>query len=224
MAVKKSIKILSSAASNAIIDWDKELKPLFKKYKGKKHPLEYKNLYQLVIMVILSARDSDRHINQIAPALFRKFPSVKKLSAASPEELHSYIKGVINYVRKAKWISAFAKEVKSDKYIPLTVETLTQFKGIGRKTANVIMTEMGVSLEGVMVDLHTMRVAPRLGIANGTNPEIIEKQLMEKVQQKNWGMLGLSLSHLGRETCRPTNPKCHECVVNSVCEYYRLLK
>ncbi|MBW7889108.1 MAG: endonuclease III [Bacteroidetes bacterium] len=224
MAVKKSAKILSDAVSNEINDWNKALKPLFKKYKGKKHPLEYKNLYQLVIMVILSARDSDRHINQIAPALFKKFSSVKKLSTASPEELHPYIKGVLNYARKAEWISAFAKEVKSDKNIPLTIETLTQFKGIGRKTANVIMTEMGVPLEGVIVDLHTLRVAPRIGIAKGTNPENIEKQLMEKVQQKNWGILGLSLSHLGRETCRPTNPKCHECVVNTICEYYRLLK
>ncbi len=79
-------------------------------------------------------------------------------------------------------------------------------------------------MEGVIVDLHVLRVAPRLGIAHGTNPLKVEKQLMEKIPQRYWRVLGMSLTHLGREICRPTNPKCPECPANSVCEYYRKKK
>lgn len=203
------------------IDWNKALKPLFKKYQGRKHPLEYKNLYQLVVMVVLSARDSDRNINALAPALFEKFPSMKHLAKATPEELYPYISKITNFANKARWLITTAKEIKDDKNIPLTMEGLTQYPGIGRKSANVIMSQMNVPAEGVIVDLHTLRVAPRLGIAVGTNPEKIEKQLMEVVDKKYWHVLGMSLTYLGRETCRPTNPKCEECVVNEVCEFYK---
>jgi len=202
-------------------DWNKELKPLFKKYEGRKHPLEYKNLYQLLVMVVLSARDSDRNINSLAPALFGKFPSMKHLAKATPEDLYPFISKVSNFGNKAQWLTKTAKEIKDDKNIPLTQEGLTQYSGIGRKSANVIMSQMDVPAEGVIVDLHTLRVAPRLGIAKGTNPEKIEKQLMEKIPQKNWHLLGMSLTYLGRETCRPSNPKCPECLVNSVCEFYK---
>lgn len=203
------------------IDWNKELTPLFKKYKGRKHPLEYKNLYQLLVAVLLSARDSDRNINSLSPALFRKFPSMRHLAKATPRNLYPFIRKVSNFANKAQWLTKTAKEIKDDRNIPLTQEGLTQYSGIGRKSANVIMSQMGVPAEGVIVDLHTLRVAPRLGIATGTNPEKIEKQLMEKVARKNWHRLGMSLTYLGRETCRPKNPKCHECVVNSVCDFYK---
>ncbi len=206
------------------IDWNKELKALFKKYDGRKHPLEYKNLYQLLVMVVLSARDSDRNINSLAPALFEKFPSMKHLAKATPEDLYPFISKVSNFGNKAQWLTKTAKEIKDDKNIPLTQEGLTQYSGIGRKSANVIMSQMNAPAEGVIVDLHTLRVAPRLGIAKGTNPEKIEKQLMEKVDKRNWHLLGMSLTYLGRETCRPTNPKCHECLVSSVCEFYNSSK
>ena len=203
------------------IDWNKALQPLFKKYKGRKHPLEYKNLYQLLVMVVLSARDSDRNINSKAPALFEKFPSMKHLSKATPEDLYPFISKVSNFGNKATWLIKTAQAIKDDKNIPLTMDALTELSGIGRKSANVIMGEMDAPMEGVIVDLHVLRDAPRLGIATGTNPEKIEKQLMAKVPQKNWHILGMALTFLGRETCRPTNPKCHECVVNSVCAFYK---
>ncbi|MDD8017729.1 MAG: endonuclease III [Bacteroidota bacterium] len=221
MAKKKSPNTKDLFDQKDDTDWNKELKPLFKKYDGKKHPLDYKNLYQLLVMVVLSARDSDRNINSLAPALFEKFPSMKHLAKATPEDLFPFISKVSNFGNKSQWLTKTAKEIKDDKNIPLTQEGLTQYSGIGRKSANVIMSQMGVLAEGVIVDLHTLRVTPRLGIATGTNPEKIEKQLMEKVDKKNWHLLGMSLTYLGRETCRPTNPKCHECVVSSVCEFYK---
>ena len=205
----------------AILNWQKEIQPLIKKYKGKKHPLNYESTYQLVVMVVLSAQDSDRHINQLAPTFFNAFPDMKALSKATSEELFSIINKVRNFGNKTKWLIELANIIKEDKNIPTDLEGLTALPGIGRKSANVIMREVGVKAEGIIVDLHVVRVAPRLGIAKGTDPKKLEKQLMESLDQNDWGEVGMAISFLGRETCRPTNPKCSECVMNKVCEYFK---
>src|SRR5215218_5889426 len=107
------------------IDWNKALQPLLKKYKGKKHPLEYNNYYELLVMVVLSAQDSDRHINQIAPEFFKAFPDMKALSKAEPESLFPLISKVRNFGNKTKWLLEVAKQIKQDKNIPSTMEELT---------------------------------------------------------------------------------------------------
>ena len=205
------------------IDWSKEIQPLMKKYKGKKHPLEYKNLYQLVVMVVLSAQDSDKHINQVAIPFFEAFPDMRSLAKADSEMLFKFISKVRNFGNKTKWLMSLAQTLKEDENIPLTMEGLTALTGIGRKSANVIMREMGKKPEGVIVDLHVVRVAPRLGIATGSDPKKIEKQIMEAIPQKDWGV-GMDLSFLGREICRPTNPKCDECPMNKVCAFFQQSK
>lgn len=201
--------------------WSEEFKPLLKKYKGKKHPLEYKNTYQLVVMVILSAQDSDKHINQVAIDLFKAFPTMESLAKADAEMLYKYIGKVRNFGNKTKWLMDLASKIKTDKNIPLTLDELTTLPGIGRKSANVILRESGKKAEGIIVDLHVVRVAPRIGIAAGTDPKKIEKQLMEATSEKDWGEVGMAISFLGREICRPTNPKCPECVMNKVCAYHK---
>jgi len=206
--------------STPSINWLKHFKPLFKIYGQRKHPLEFKNPYQLLVVVILSARDSDQHINEIAPRFFKRYPSMKELARAKPQEMFPLIGSVTNFANKAKWLVSIARIVKDNKKIPKTMEGLTALSGIGRKSANVIMSELGYDMEGVIVDLHVVRVATRLGIAKALNPEKIERQLMEAVPQKYWRELGRSLTFLGREICRPTNPKCPECVMKRVCAYY----
>ena len=201
------------------IKWSEAIKPLLKKYKGKQHPLEYKNVYQLIVMVVLSAQDSDKHINQVALKFFEAFPDMKALSKATPELLFKYISGVRNFGNKTKWLSEMAQKIKDNKNIPLTLEDLTALPGIGRKSANVILRESGKEPEGVIVDLHVVRVAQRLGIATVTDPKKIEKQIMEALPQKEWDA-GMAMSFLGREICRPTNPKCEICVMNTVCAFY----
>jgi endonuclease-3 len=207
----------------ATVNWDQEIKPLLKKYKGKKHPLEYRNTYELLVMVVLSAQDSDAHINKLAPEFFKAFPDMKALAKADEEALFSLISKVRNFGNKTKWLLKLASEIKVDKNIPTTMEDLTALPGIGRKSANVIMRESGLEAEGVVVDLHVVRVAPRLGIATGTDPKKIEKQIMEVVKPKDWGEIGMAISFLGRETCRPTNPKHSECVMKDACAYYKEL-
>jgi len=204
-------------------NWQKDIQPLIQKYKGKKFPLNYGNTYELMIMVILAAQDSDAHINKVAPDLFKAFPDMKALSTATQDTLFPLLNKVRNFGNKTKWLISLANEVKEDKNIPLTMDELTELPGIGRKSANVIMRESGVKAEGIIVDLHVVRVAPRIGIASGTDPKKIEKQMMEVLDQKDWGEAGMGISFLGREICRPTNPKHSECVMKSVCTYYKTL-
>ncbi len=205
------------------IDWPEAIKPLLKKYKGKQHPLEYKDVYQLMVMVVLSAQDSDRNINKVAIEFFKAFPDMKALSKATPELLLKYINGVRNFGNKAKWLTEMAQKIKDNKNIPSTLEELTALPGIGRKSANVILRESGKDPEGVIVDLHVVRVAPRLGIASGADPKKIEKQIMDVLPKSEWDA-GMAMSFLGREICRPTNPKCEICVMNKVCAFYNANK
>ncbi|MDR3714849.1 MAG: endonuclease III [Puia sp.] len=199
-------------------NWTEAIKPLLKKYKDQKHPLDYQNVYQSIVMVVLSAQDSDKHINQLAPKLFEAFPNMQALAKATPEILFQYIGGVRNFGNKGKWLVEIAQKIKKDSKIPLTLEELTELPGIGRKSANVILREAGAPAEGIIVDLHVLRVAPRLGIATGTDPKKIEKQLMETLPQSQWDA-GMAMSFLGREICRP-QPKCEICPMNKVCAFY----
>ncbi len=203
---------------SAEVNWKEAIQPLLKKYKGKRHPLEYKNIYQLVVMVVLSAQDSDRNINSLAPKLFEIFPNMQALSEATEKTLQPFISKVRNFGNKTKWLMVIAQTVKADKNIPLTLDELTALPGIGRKSANVILREAGQKPEGVIVDLHIVRVAPRLGIATGADPKKIEKQIMEQLLQKDWDA-GMAMSFLGREICRP-QPKCELCLMRAVCQYY----
>ncbi|PKB17734.1 endonuclease III [Flavobacterium sp. 5] len=203
-------------------DWETKLTPILKKYKGRKHPLEYQNLYQLMIMVVLSAQDSDANINSISPALFETFPNMKSLASSSVENLIPHISKVRNFGTKANWLIEIAQTIQENKNIPLTMETLTALKGIGRKSANVIMREAGVPPEGIIADLHVIRVAPRIGlITESKDGNKVEKQLMQILPKTIWDEIGMAFSFLGREICRP-KPKCEECPINSICNYYRI--
>ncbi len=199
--------------------WAEQLRILIQQYAGRKHPLDYKSRYQLVVMVILSAQDSDKHINELAPSFFAVYPDMQTLALAQPEDLYPLLSSVRNFANKCGWLVKLSQITASDAGIPTTMTELTKLPGIGRKSANVIMRESGVKAEGVIVDLHVVRVAPRLGIATGTNPEKIEKQIMSVVPAAQWGDAGMAISFLGREICRPTHPKCDICVMNKVCHY-----
>lgn len=203
-------------------NWAENLQPLIKKYKGKKHPLNYENIYQLMVAVVLSAQDSDANINKIAPALFETYPNMESLAVSNVDALMSHISKVRNFGTKANWLIDIAKTIRKDENIPLTMKELTALKGIGRKSANVIMREAGINAEGIVVDLHVLRVVPRLGISQAKTGDKMEKDLMAVLPQNMWGEIGMAISFLGRETCRPTNPKHSECVVSKSCEYCQL--
>ncbi len=207
-----------------VTDWAAALRPLFRKFGSRKHPLNYKNTYQLIVMVILSSRSTDVLINKLAPDLFRAFPSMKELAKADAEDLFPYVHGITNFRHKSEWLVSIAKMVKDDRNIPTTMDELTKLPGIGRKSANVIISESGGESEGVIVDLHVARVAPRIGVAKSSVPDKIESEIMEAIPKRYWRAAGMGMTFLGREICRPKNPKCPECVVNEVCEYYKKIR
>jgi endonuclease-3 len=203
-------------------DWKTKLAPILEKYRGRKHPLEYQNLFQLLVMVVLSAQDSDANINSISPTLFEAFPNMERLAASNVETLIPYISKVRNFGTKAKWLLEIAQTIQKDENIPLTMDGLTALKGIGRKSANVIMREAKVPAEGIIADLHVIRVSPRIGLIPETQDgNKVEKQLMQILPKEIWGEIGMTISFLGREICRP-KPKCMECPINSICKYYRV--
>nr|WP_315182722.1 endonuclease III [uncultured Flavobacterium sp.] len=201
-------------------DWATYLSPILTKYKNRKHPLAYENLYQLVVMVILSAQDSDANINTIAPALFEIYPDMERLSVTNRDVLLPNISTVRNFGTKANWLIEIAQIIKKNENIPLTMNALTALKGIGRKSANVILRESNQPAEGIIADLHVIRVAPRIGlISEIKDGNKVEKQLMQVLPKSIWGEIGMAISFLGREICRP-KPKCDLCPINNFCAYY----
>jgi endonuclease-3 len=172
-------------------------------------------------MVVLSAQDSDANINKIAPVLFEAYPNMESLAVSNVEALFPYIAKVRNFGTKANWLLEIALTIQKDENIPLTMEGLVALKGIGRKSANVILREAKIPAEGIIADLHVIRVAPRIGLIPETKDGIkAEKQLMHVLPGEIWGEIGMAISFLGREICRP-QPKCLECPINSNCEYYK---
>lgn len=145
---------------------------------------------------------------------------MKELSKAVAEDIQQIIGTVRNFNSKSGWLVKLAKTIGDDSKIPHTLAGLTELPGIGRKSANVIIRESGDEAEGIIVDLHVVRVAPRIGVAEGDNPVKIEKQLMSVFPSSQWNEAGMAISFLGREICRPSNPKCDACVMNSVCRYH----
>ena len=201
-------------------DWETYLSPILTKYKNRKHPLAYENLYQLVVMVILSAQDSDANINAIAPALFEIYPDMERLSVTNRDALLPNISTVRNFRTKANWLIEIAQIIEKNENIPLTMNALTALKGIGRKSANVILRESNQPAEGIIADLHVIRVAPRIGLISETKDgNKVEKQLMQVLPKSIWGEIGMAISFLGREICRP-KPKCDLCPINNCCAYY----
>lgn len=204
------------------VNWSQAIKPLLKKYKDTPSVLKYHNLYQALVMVVLSAQTTDNMINALAPELFKAYPKMEDLAKAKEQDLFPYIKSVRSFGQKSKYLTEIATTLKKDKAIPQTLEGLTALPGIGRKSANVIIEAAGLKPEGVIVDLHVLRVAPRLGIAQGTDPKKIEQQIMAELPQSEWSV-GRAMSMLGREICRP-KPECDKCLMNKVCLYFQELK
>lgn len=203
-------------------DWITILQPIIDKYKGRKHPLEYSNLYELMVAVLLSAQDSDAHINKIMPHFIENYPNLEAISTSNLNSLENIISPVMNSKNKASWLYEIAKTLQKNENIPLKLNDLIQLKGIGRKSANVILKEMNQPAEGIIADLHVIRVAPRIGLTDESKDGIkIEKQLMSLLPKQIWNEIGMALSFLGREICRPTNPKCPICSLNKDCNYFK---
>lgn len=195
---------------------------LKKEYGTVQTPLIYKDMLQLVIAVILSAQCTDERVNKVTPALFKRYKKVKDFAQSSQEELERYIFSTGFYKNKAKNIISCCKDIVAhhNSCVPKTMEELVKLPGIGRKTANVILSQLYNKNEGIVVDTHVGRLAVRLGLVSTKNTKDaikIERELMKIVPKKEWDQFSLHLIYHGRAICSARKAYCDECILKKFC-------
>jgi len=185
--------------------------------------LHFQNTYQLLCAVILSAQCTDKRINMTTPELFARFPDVVSLSRAEYEDLFDIIKSISFPGNKSRHLIAMAKKLMTDfgGNIPMTVEELVQLPGVGRKTANVI-TSVVDNQPNMAVDTHVFRVSARIGLTvNAKTPLDTELQLLKYVPTEIVAKFHHWLILHGRYICVARKPKCPQCGLQAVCNYFQ---
>ena len=181
--------------------------------------LDYRAPFELLVATILSAQCTDVRVNLVTPGLFQKYPSVAAFAAANQAVLEKDIHSTGFFRQKAKSIIACSKAL-AERFggnVPATMEELVTLPGVGRKTANVVLSEAFGKNDGVVVDTHVQRLSQRLGFTGNEDPAKIEEDLMSLFPRERWGEVGLVLILHGRKTCVARKPKCGECVVSALC-------
>lgn len=196
----------------------KIIEHLLKYYGYVKPDLRYKNLFQITIAVVLSAQTTDRQVNSVTPVLFNRYPDFFKLSQADIADIEVIVKSTGFYKNKAGNIVNLSKKIVQlyNGKLPNRFEELITLPGIGRKSANVILSN-GFKIPALAVDTHVIRIANRLGYINSTNPLHIEKALTSIIPEKNWIMTHLLFIKHGRKICKARNPFCSKCPINNLC-------
>lgn len=191
---------------------------LCKRYPDAQCELTYKNDFELLIAVILSAQCTDVTVNKVTPKLFKRFPTPKALAEANLEEVQQLIRPTGFFNAKARNIQACAEGLiqKYRSRVPKTVEELVVLPGVGRKTANVVL---GVAhdIPGWSVDTHVQRLSKRLGFSKEEDPLKIEKDLQKIFPNQDWSKLSITLIWHGRRTCYARKPDCPNCPINRLC-------
>jgi len=184
--------------------------------------LNYSNPFELLVAVILSAQCTDKRINQVTPALFRRFPDAETLAASSSDEVFDYIRSVSYPNNKAKHLVGMAQKLIAEfgGVVPETVADLQKLPGVGRKTANVIVSVV-YHAPAIAVDTHVFRVANRIGLTdNAKTPLAVEKQLVKYLPQDTLAIAHHWLILHGRYICVARKPKCEECPITGICKYF----
>jgi endonuclease-3 len=184
--------------------------------------LHFSNAYELLLAVVLSAQCTDKRVNMVTPALFAKFSTPFELAKASYDDVYEIIKSVSYPNNKTKHLLGLAQKLVADfnGEIPNSLEELTTLPGVGRKTANVILSVI-FNQPAMAVDTHVFRLANRLGIVeNATTPFEVEKQLVQHFPERVLARAHHWLILHGRYVCLARAPKCTECGISSICKYY----
>lgn len=186
--------------------------------------LHYRNPYELLVAVILSAQCTDKRVNQITPALFEAFPDPETLAAQNPDTVFEYIRSVSYPNNKAKHLVGMAQMLVADYHseVPADLDDLVRLPGVGRKTANVIQAVI-FEKAAMAVDTHVFRVSHRIGLVPDrcTTPLSVEKQLVKYFPDKLIPKAHHWLILHGRYTCTARNPKCDACGLKTYCKEYR---
>ena len=185
--------------------------------------LQYKNPYQLLVAVILSAQCTDKRVNMTTPALFQRFPTPNDMAEATVEEIYNYIKSISYPNNKAKNLLGMAQALVRDfgGVVPDNMEDMQKLPGVGRKTANVMMA-VAFHRPAMPVDTHVFRVSNRIGLTkNSKNVLETERTLVAHLPQEVLSKAHHWLILHGRYICQSRKPKCEECGIVGICDYYR---
>ena len=189
------------------------------KYSDAVTELNYKNDYELLIAIILSAQCTDKRVNIITPALFEKYPSAKELAVADLEDVKEILKSCSFFNNKAKNIIKMAQSVvlNYDGNIPHNQKELMKLAGVGNKTANVFMIEFEQA-NLMAVDTHVFRVSHRLGLSDGKTVDITEADLVKKLKGHDLHIFHQAMVLFGRYICKAVKPECDKCYFPQVCK------
>lgn len=185
-----------------------------------KMELDHRSPWELLVATILSAQCTDQRVNQITPALFRRYRQPAELAAANLPELEQLIHSTGFFKNKAKHLVACGKAVteRFGEQVPHTMEELITLPGVGRKTANVILGN-AFGQPSIVVDTHVKRVAKRLGLTRSDNPDLVEQDLQQLVPKSQWTAVSQRLLLHGRYICLARNPQCHTCPLYRHCPW-----
>jgi len=195
------------------------LKTLRNRYPVVKTQLEHETPFQLLIATIMSAQCTDNQVNKVSKKLFEKYPDPESLGSAPLNNIKKIIFSTGFYNNKAKNVKACALAVLNDHQgvVPEDISKLVNLPGVGRKTANVVLS-MAFGHQAIVVDTHVLRISNRLGLTDKKNPVKIEYELMEIIPKKSWNDLSLQLIYFGREICNAKKPLCNNCPLFELCQ------
>lgn len=186
--------------------------------------LHFKTPFQLLIATILSAQCTDKRVNLVTPALFKRYPTPAALADADPEALEEIIRSTGFFRSKTKSLIGMAKGIVETHggRVPDELDALVALPGVGRKTANVVLGNAYGKDEGIVVDTHVSRVTKRLGLTRQIDPVKIEKDLVRLFPRAHWTMLSHLLIEHGRQICDARRPKCEICFLSDICPSSRV--
>ena len=181
--------------------------------------LSFRSPLELLVATILSAQCTDVRVNKVTPSLFHRFPSAKDYAVVPIEQLEEAIRTTGFFHNKAKHIQNACRKIIEDfgGNVPDTMESLTSLPGVGRKIANVVLSNGFGRNEGFVVDTHVFRLSHRLGLVKGTTPEKAEQELMQLFPQTDWRFLSHALIVHGRRICNARKPHCDDCPLKRDC-------
>lgn len=196
---------------------------LKREYPEVKTSLNYTNPLNLLVATILSAQCTDKMVNKVTPHLFKRYKSAGDYAKADSRTFMSEIRSIGLYKSKTRNIIAMAERLVDiyDGKVPRSIDELTTLPGVGRKTANIVLSNAFGVNQGIAVDTHVKRISKRLGLTCEDIPAKIEKDLMNGIPKRYWGMINHLLVLHGRAICQARNPKHSACVVKGYCKWYR---
>lgn len=200
-------------------DIKKIISILKREYPQAKIALRFKDPWQLLVATILSAQCTDVRVNQVTSILFKKCNSIYTFAGVKQEGLEKDIRSTGFYKNKAGNIIGAAKKIISEfkGKVPDTMDGLTSLPGVGRKTANVVLSSGFGIVVGIVVDTHVIRLSQLLGLTKNKDADKIEADLMKIVPKKDWAVFSHLLILHGRKICNAKKPLCSECKINKLC-------